>query len=316
MRTPLLVTIVLGITLSSGSSQARYPDRPITIVVPFAAGGPTDVIARIVSDQMTRTLGQPVVIDNVTGEAGTTAVMNVVRSAPDGYTLLMGHMGTHGAAPALANVQYDPVGDFTPIGLAADTPIVIVTRKNLPAADLASLAAHARANPETFRVAHAGEGSVSHTSARLLSSVLHISPKLVLYRGTGPAMNDLAAGRVDMMTDQIVNVAPHLQKGSIKAFAIATLKRSPVFPEVPTTQEAGLVSYQVSAWAALFGPKDIEPAIAKVLSNALVETLDDDITRKRLLDLGAVIPARSERSPEALVDLVRREVERWRRDLN
>jgi len=308
----LTIATVLGLAAPGAQAQQAYPQRPITMIVPFAAGGPTDVVARIVSDHMSRTLGQQIVIENVAGAGGTTGITRGAQAQPDGYTVMMGHMGTHGAAPALyPNLKYDPTKDFAPIGLAAGTPILIVAKKDFPANDLKGFIEYMKANASKTNMAHAGVGSVSHSTGVLLSSILGVKATMVAYRGTGPALNDLMANTVDFMTDQIVNVAPQIQGGNIKAFAIATAERSPALPNVPTTKEAGLPNYEVSAWNAIFAPKGTPPEIVTKLNDALVKALDDENTRKRLLDLGGVIPSKAERTPDALQKLVESEVTRW-----
>ena len=310
----LLFATLLG--LSAGAAHAAYPERPITLIVPFAAGGPTDVVARIVGDHMSRTLGQQLVVENVTGAGGTTGTTRAAQAAPDGYTIIMGHMGTHGAAPAVyPNLKYDPLKDFVPIGLAAGTPILIVAKKNFPAKDLKEFVAYAKANSEKLNEAHAGVGSVSFTTCSLLNSILGIKPTRVPYQGTGPALNDLVGGQVDYMCDQIVNLTPQIQAGSIKAYGIATEKRSAALPEVPTTKEGGLPEFQVSAWNALFAPKGTPKEVVTKLNGALVKALDDETTRKRLLDLGAEIADRTGRTPEALEKLVTSEIARWNKVL-
>lgn len=312
-RRLLLGAAALGLISTSAFAQGTaWPTRPITMIVPFAAGGPTDVVARIVGDHMSRTLGQQIVVENVAGAGGTTGITRAAGSAADGYTIMMGHMGTHGAAPALyPKLRYDPAADFAPIGLAAGTPIVIVARKDFPAADLKAFNEYVRANAGKLNMAHAGIGSVSHTTGVLYTSTIGAKPTYVAYRGTGPALNDIMAGTVDLMTDQIVNVAPQIEAGTIKAYAIATPERSPALPNVPTTAEAGFGDYQVSAWNAMFAPKSTPPDVVAKLNGALVTALDDEGTRKRLLDLGAVIPDKTGRSPEALQALVVSEVARW-----
>jgi tripartite-type tricarboxylate transporter receptor subunit TctC len=310
----LLFAALLG--LSAGAAHAAYPERPVTLIVPFAAGGPTDVVARIVGDHMSRTLGQQIVVENVTGAGGTTGTTRAAQATPDGYTIMMGHMGTHGAAPAVyPNLKYDPQKDFLPIGLAAGTPILIVAKKNLPPKDLKEFVSYAKANSEKLNEAHAGVGSVSHTACSLLNSILGIKPTRVPYQGTGPALNDLVGGQVDYMCDQIVNLTPQIQAGSIKAYAIATEKRSPALPDVPTTKEGGLPEFQVTAWNAMFAPKGTPKEIVTKLNGALVKALDDEATRKRLLDLGGVISDRAGRTPEALEKLVASEIARWNKVL-
>lgn len=312
MRKAVLTLAAAAGLVATGAQAQGYPTRPITMIVPFAAGGPTDVVARIVTDHMSRTLGQQIVIENVAGAGGTTGITRAAQSQPDGYTIMMGHMGTHGAAPALyPNLKYDPTKDFAPIGLAAGTPIVIVAKKDFPANDLKGFLDYLKANSDKVNMAHAGVGSVSHSTGIFFNSVVKVKPTMVAYRGTGPALNDLMANTVDFMTDQIVNVAPQIQGNNIKAFAIATPERSPVLPNVPTTKEAGLEGYEVSAWNAVFAPKGTPPDVVKKLSEALMKSLDDENTRKRLSDLGGVIPTATERTPEALQKLVESEVARW-----
>ncbi len=308
----LMLAAALGLAATGAQAQGNYPTRPITMIVPFAAGGPTDVIARIVGDHMSRTLGQQVVVENVAGAGGTTGITRASQAQPDGYTIMMGHMGTHGAAPALyPNLKYDPAKDFAPVGLAAGTPIVIVARKDFPASDLKGFIEHLQKNGDKVNMAHAGAGAVSHITGILFNSTINAKPTQVAYRGTGPALNDLMANTVDFMTDQIVNVAPQIQGGNIKAYAIATPERSPALPNVPTTKEAGLPSYEVSAWNAVFAPKGTPPEIVTKLTDALDKALDDPNTSKRLLDLGGVIPEKSGRGGPALQKLVESELARW-----
>lgn len=306
-----LLAAALVLPVSAAWAQA-YPTKPVTMIVPFAAGGPTDIVARIVGEHMSKTLGQQMVIENVAGAGGTTGITRGKQATPDGYTIMMGHMGTHGAAPALyPNLRYDPTKDFEQIGLAAGTPIVIVAKKDFPAANLQEFMAYVKANTAKVNQAHAGVGSVSFTTCLLLSSQLAIKPTAVAYRGTGPALNDLVGGQVDYMCDQIVNLVEQINGGAIKAYAIATAERSPVLANVPTTKEAGMPEYQVSAWNAVFAPKGTPKEVVAKLNAALSAALDDPATRKRLLDLGSVIPDQKGRTPEALAALVSSEVARW-----
>lgn len=317
MSRPILARLFAGavsLLLGAGAAcaQSDYPTRPITMVVPFAAGGPTDTIARIVTEHMSRTLGQQIVIENVVGAGGTTASTRAMRAAPDGYTLITGHMGTHAAAVGLyPKLAYDPRTDFEPVGLLAGTPILILGKKDLPPKTLKEFVDYVKANGGKLNEGHAGVGSVSFTSCLLLNSLLGVKPTPIPFNGTGPTMNALVAGQIDYMCDQIVNVVPQVQAGTVKAFAVATPQRNPALPEVPTTTEAGLPQYQVSAWNAVFAPKGTPKPIIDKLNDAIVKALDDDTVRKRLLDLGSDIPDRAGRSPEALGDLVKREVDRW-----
>src|SRR5437867_3268343 len=275
-----------GLALMTTQALAQaYPTRSITMIVPFAAGGPTDVISRIVTAHMAQTLGQSVIIENVVGAGGTTATARAARSANDGYTLITGHMGTHAASvPLYPKLAYHPEKDFV---------------------------AYVKANSEKVNAAHAGIGSVSHVSCELLHSILDIKPVGVPFNGTGPAMNALVAGQVDYMCDQIVNAVPQINAGTIKAYAVATPERNPSLPNVPTTTEAGLPAFQAQAWNAIFAPKGTPADVVAKLNAAVVKALDDEGVRKRLLDLGSVIPATADRTPAALGTLVKNEIAKW-----
>jgi tripartite-type tricarboxylate transporter receptor subunit TctC len=316
MRRTILAALAAVALAAPAAGLAAYPERNITMLVPFAAGGPTDVVARIVAEGMSRDLGKQIVIENVAGAGGTTGIARAAAARPDGYAIMMGHMGTHGAAPAVyPDLKYDPTKDFAPVGLAAGTPIVIVAKKDFPAKDLKEFVAYVKANSQKLNEGHAGTGSVSFTTCALLNSMLDAKPTRVAYRGTGPALNDLVAGQVDYMCDQIVNLVPQIQAGTIKAYAVALPERSPALPDVPTTKEAGLPGYQVSAWNAIFAPKGTPPEVVKRLSAALLKTLDDPATKKRLLDLGADLSNVEARTPEGLQKLVESEVARWNKVL-
>jgi tripartite-type tricarboxylate transporter receptor subunit TctC len=222
-------------------AAAAFPERLITVIVPFAAGGPGDTVVRIVGEHMARTLGQSIVVENVTGAGGTIGITRGSQAKADGYTIMVGQMGTHGAAPAqYPNLKYDPAKDFAPIGLMAATPIVIIAKKAFPANNLQEFVDYVKNNQDKVVEAHAGVGSVSHTTCTLLQSIMGTKTARVAYRGTGPTLNDLVAGQVDFGCDQIVNVAPHIQAGTIKAFGIATAERSAAMKDVPTTREGGL----------------------------------------------------------------------------
>jgi tripartite-type tricarboxylate transporter receptor subunit TctC len=299
--------------LGPGPAKAQnYPARPITVIVPFAAGGPTDVVARIVGDHMSRSLGQTFVIENTLGAGGTTASTRAMRASPDGYTLVMGHMGTHAASVALyPNLAYKPDVDFEPIGMAAGTPILILAKKDFAPKDLKDFITYVKANESKLNMAHAGIGSVSHVTGLLLNHLLGVKPTLIPFQGTGPAMNAVVGGQVDYMTDQIVNAVPQVLGGTIKAYAVGTPERNPALPNVPTSKEAGLADFQASAWNALFAPKGTPKAVLDRLSAALDKALDDEPTRKRLLDLGSDIPGKDRRGQQALSALVKSEIAKW-----
>jgi tripartite-type tricarboxylate transporter receptor subunit TctC len=318
MKQILAVLAVAAATLTAATAATTaaraqdYPTRPITMIVPFAAGGPTDVIARIVGENMSKTLGQQIVVENVTGAGGTTGITRGAQAAPDGYTIMMGHMGTHGAAPALyPKLRYDPTKDFEPVGMAAGTPILIVARKDYPAKDLKEFIVTLKTQQDKANEAHAGVGSVSFTTCTMFNVMIGVKPTRVPYTGTGPVINDMIGGKVDYACDQIVNLVTQIQAGNIRAYAIATPERSPALPDVPTTKEAGLPDYQVSAWNAVFAPKNTPKPVVEKLNAALVKALDDPGTRKRLLDLGGVLPEGEARTSAWLEEYVAQEVARW-----
>jgi tripartite-type tricarboxylate transporter receptor subunit TctC len=307
------LAVLAGLIACTAPGQAQtYPTRSITMIVPFAAGGPTDVVARIVTGHMAQTLGQSIIIENVVGAGGTTATTRAARAANDGYTLIVGHMGTHAASvPLYPNLAYHPERDFEPVALLASTPILILARKDFPPRDLKEFVGYVKANNDKLNAAHAGVGSVSHASCQLLNSILDIKPIGVPFNGTGPAMNALVGGQVDYMCDQIVNAVPQVNAGTIKAYAIATPARNQSLPDVPTTTEAGLEAFQAQAWNAIFAPKGTPAPIVAALSAAASKALDDETVRKRLLELGSVIPAPADRTPEALAALVKSEIAKW-----
>ena len=308
----LAVTAAFGLATTTASAQ-DYPTRNITMIIPFAAGGPTDVIARIVASDMSKTLGQQIIIENVVGAGGTTAATRAARAANDGYTLIMGHMGTHAASVALyPKLAYNPETDFEPVMLAAGTPILILARKDFEPKDLKEFVTYLKANEAKVNQAHAGIGAVSHVTCELLNSVIGIKPTGVPFNGTGPAMNALVGGQVDYMCDQIVNAVPQINGGTIKSYGIATPERNASLPNLPTTTEAGLPTYQVSAWNAIFAPKGTPVPILAKLNAAASKALDDENVRKRLLDLGSDIPKAEGRTPQALAALVKTDVARWK----
>src|SRR5262245_29104473 len=289
-----------------------YPARPITVIVPFAAGGSSDVIARIVGEHMSRTLGQQLINENIVGAGGTTGTVRAARAAPDGHTIEMGHMGTHAASVALyPNLAYKPDEDFAPIGLVAGTPVLILAKKDFPPKDLKEFVTYVKANVDKLNMAHAGVGSVSFTTCLLLNSILGVKPTSIPFNGTGPALTALISGQVDYMCDQIVNVVQQVNAGQIKAYAVGTPERNPALPNVPTTKEAGVPEFQAQAWNALFAPKGTPQPVLDKLSDALDKALDDEHTRNRLLELGSVLPGKAERGQQALAALVKSEIARW-----
>ncbi len=310
-----IVVAAVGAFALLGTVAVRaqeYPTRPITMIVPFAAGGPTDVVARLVGENMSKTLGQPIIIENVVGAGGTTGSIRAARAANDGYTVIMGHMGTHAASVSTyPKLAYDPRTDFEPIALINGAAIVILAKKDLPPKDLKEFVAYLKANETKLNQAHAGVGSVSYTTCEMLNGILGIKPVGVPFQGTGPAMNALVGGQVDYLCDQITNAVPQVQGGTIKAYAVATPERSASLPNVPTTTEGGLPAYQASAWNALFAPKGTDKAIVAKLNAAAAKALDDEKVIARMKELGNDIPKAAERTQEALGKLVKDEVDKW-----
>jgi len=308
----MAAVIALAFAAPTALAQSDYPRRTITLIVPFAAGGPTDVISRIASEHMSRTLGQQIVVENVVGAGGTTASARAAQAAPDGYTIEMGHMGTHAASVALyPNLAYRPDVDFAPIGMVAGTPVLIVAKKDFPAKDLKEFVSYVKANVDKLNMAHAGVGSVSFTTCLLLNHILQVKPTSIPFNGTGPALTTLIGGQVDYMCDQIVNLVQQINSGQINAYAIGTRERSPALPNVPTSREAGLPEFEAQAWNALFAPATTPKPILDKLSDALDKALDDDNTRKRLLELGSVLPEKPQRGQAPLLALVKSEIARW-----
>jgi tripartite-type tricarboxylate transporter receptor subunit TctC len=306
--------LVIAMALVAGGVPARaqdYPSRPITVIVPFPAGGASDVVARIVTNQMSKTLGQSIIIENVSGAGGTIGSARAAAAAPDGYTLLAAAMGSHVAAPVLTpNVKYDPLRDFVPIGITAHSPAVIIARKDLPAQDLKEFVAVLRQQGGAVKQAHGGIGASSHMACLLFTAEIGAKPTLVAYRGSGPALNDLVGGHVDFMCEQSVSVADQVLAGSVKAYAVSARERLATLPDVPTAKEAGL-NYEMSVWAGLFAPKGVPPEVIARLADALDKALDDTVVRDTLGRLGGSIPAKAERTPAAFDRFVRSEVTRW-----
>jgi tripartite-type tricarboxylate transporter receptor subunit TctC len=295
------------------AAQAQsYPSRSIMVVVPFPAGGPSDVVARIVTDGMSKHLGQSLVIENVGGAGGTLGSGRVATADPDGYTLLAGSMGSHVAAPVLTpNVRYDSERDFIPIGITADAPAVIVARKDFPANSMKEFVAYLKANGDKVKQAHGGIGSSSHMACLLFNSEAGTHPSLVAYRGTGPAMNDLIGGHVDFFCEQAVSVAEQVRSGGIKAFGVSATDKLEALPAVPAARDGG-VNFQMSVWSGIFAPKGTPKEAIDKLAAALDKALDDPTVIKRLNDLGGSVPKKAERSPASFEKLVKTEISRWK----
>ena len=297
---------------ATAPTQAQqYPQRPISMIVPFAAGGPTDVLARVLGQHMSQTLGQSIVVEDVTGAGGTIGSARAAKAAPDGYTLVMGNIGTHAASVGLyPKLPYNPVGDFEPIMLIATTPMVLVVKKDLPVKTLADVIALAKQRKITQ--GNAGTGSASHLTTLLFMSRAHVDLQLVPYRGLSQAMNDLLAGQIETMFDQVISSSPHILNGGVKPIAVTSPTRAKAIPDVPTTIEGGLPELQTLTWTALFAPKGTPKPIIDKLNAAVDQAMNDPAVAKRLDELGADLPKPGEeRSPQALAKLVSSEVAKW-----
>ncbi len=272
------IVIVLALVVSVAPARSQdYPSRPITVIVPFPAGGASDVVARIVTNQMAKVLRQSIIVENIGGAGGTLGSARVAAATPDGYTLLAAAMGSHVAAPVLTpNVKYDPVVDFVPIGISAHSPAVVIARKDFPAKDLKEFVAVLRQQGGELKEAHGGIGASSHMACLLFTEQIGAKPTLVAYRGSGPALNDLMGGHVDFLCEQSVSVAEQVLAGSVKAYAVSASERLAMLPDVPTAKEAG-VNFEMSIWAGLFAPRGVPPEVIARLADALDKALDEPL---------------------------------------
>jgi tripartite-type tricarboxylate transporter receptor subunit TctC len=306
-----LITSALFVLVISGApAAAQYPDKPITVVVPFAAGGPTDVVTRLLGDHMSRTLGQTIIVENVGGAGGTIGMTRAAQANPDGYTIAVGNTGTQSAAPALyPNLKYDPARSFAQIGITNFTPQAIVAKKSTQASGLKEFIDYLKANSEKLTYGHAGVGSIAHVSGLLFNAQFGLKPTLVPYRGTGPALQALVAGQLDYMIDQSLNVIPQIKAGTIKVYAIAAPERLSSLPDAPTASEAG-VDFVFRAWNAMVAPKGTPNEIVGRLADALSKALDDPNVQARYNELGSSVPTGDERGPAGLQKLVETEMAR------
>jgi tripartite-type tricarboxylate transporter receptor subunit TctC len=296
--------------VESAPSQP-YPSHPVTMVVPLAAGGPIDTIARIVAEGMSPSLGQPVIVENVTGASGSLGVGHVARAKPDGYTLSLGYLGTHVFNGAALSLPYDLLNDFEPVSLLVSNPLVIVARKTMPAKDLRELIAWLKANPGKATEGTTGPGGSSHVAGIYFQKETGTSFQLVPYRGAAPIMQDLLAERIDLMFDFAANSVPQVRYGTIKAYAVTAPSRLPAAPDVPTVDEAGLPGFYISAWEGVWVPKGTPNDVIGKLDIAIVAALADPSVRRRLAELGQDIYPRDQQTPEALGALQRAEIKKW-----
>jgi len=297
----------------SGVVRAQaFPSRPVTMIVPFAAGGPADVFARIIAERMQRSLGQSLVIENVAGAAGSIGAGRVAHATPDGYTLLIGPgLSTNVINTAIYPLDYDTVTDFAPVGLLCFVPNMLVSRTDIPAADLKGLVAWLKVNPDKALQGTSGVGSLGHLAGILFQKATGTSYQFIPYRGLGPAMQDLVAGRVDLMIDVPINSLPYVRDGKLKAYAILGEQRVTIAPDVPTADEAGVPGVHLQNWYSIYAPKATPKDVVAKLNTACVETLADPALRDHLADLGFVLPSREQQSPEALAALQQAETVKW-----
>jgi tripartite-type tricarboxylate transporter receptor subunit TctC len=306
----VLFACALAATASSAFAQ-QFPSRPITIIVPFSAGGPTDTLARILAQRMTVSLGQNVDIENTTGAAGTIAVARAVRSAADGYTLSIGHVGTHVVNGAIYPLPYDLLKDLEPIAMVANNPQVLVGKKDIPAKTLAELIAWIKERPARVPVAHAGVGSPSHISGVYFEKVVGIPLVMIPFRGAAPAVQALMGGQVDLLFDQASNSLPQIRGKTITAYAVTAKNKLAAAPDIPTVDEAGLPEFYMSVWHGLWAPKGTPPHVMARLNAAVVDALADSNVRARLADLGQDIPTSEQQTPDGLASYQKAEIEKW-----
>src|SRR5881398_1289767 len=310
MRKIILAAFAL-LALGGTAAAQNFPSRPITIIVPFSAGGPSDAMARILAERMKTTLGETVLVENVTGAGGSIGVGRAVRSPPDGYTISFGHLGTHVANGAIYKLGYDPVADLEPVVLLPSNPMIVVSKNAVPAKTLQELLAwlKARATPATAGTAGAGSGS--HIAGLYFENITGIKLQYVPYRGTAPAMNDLVAGQIDLIVDQTSNSIGQVRAGNIRAYAVTSDKRLESAPDVPTTDEAGLPGFHMTLWSGLWAPKGTPKTIVAKLNTAAVDALNDPAVRKQLENLGLQMPSKDQLAPEALGAWQKAEMEKW-----
>jgi len=311
MRYIVWAALITFLTFAGAARADDYPSRPITIIVPFAAGGPSDAMARVLAERMRATLGQAVLVENVTGAGGSIGVGRAVHSPPDGYTISFGHLGTHVANGAVCKLSYDLVADLEPVVLLPSNPMIIVSKNAVPAASLKELLAWLKSRPTPATAGTAGAGSGSHIAGVYFESVTGIKLQYVPYRGTGPALNDLIAGQIDIIVDQTSNSINQVRAGTIRAYAISDDKRLASAPEIPTADEAGLKGFHMTLWSGMWLPKGTPQEIVTKLNAAMVEALGDPGVKKQMENLGLEMPPQDQLTPEALGARQKAEIAKW-----
>jgi tripartite-type tricarboxylate transporter receptor subunit TctC len=307
----MALTILAVLAFTGAAVAENYPSHPITVIVPFSAGGPSDAMMRILAERMKLNLGEAVLIENVTGAGGSIGVGRTVRSAPDGYTIGFGHLGTNVANGAIYKLGYDLVADLEPVVLLPSNPMIIVSKNAIPAKSLKELLAWLKARPTPATAGTAGAGSGSHIAGLYFENVSGIKLQYVPYRGTAPAMTDLVAGQIDLIVDQTSNSISQVRAGTIRAYAVTDDKRVEQAADVPTTDEAGLSGFHMTLWSGLWVPKDTPREIVTRLNAAAVEALNDPAVRKQLENLGLQMPPQDKLSPEALGVWQKAEIAKW-----
>jgi tripartite-type tricarboxylate transporter receptor subunit TctC len=313
MQRALIPILICASLLGMSTSVAQpYPKRPITLIVPYGAGGPLDTLTRIVSERMRVSLGQSMIIENVTGASGTIGVGRAVRAAPDGYTVSVGNWPTHVVNGATFELQYDLLRDFEPVAMLSSNPYIVVARKELPAKDLKELIAYLKANPENVTLGTAGPGSGQHVSGLYFQKVTGTRLRFVPYRaGSSDIMKDLVGGHVDLTFDQAISALPYVRNGVVKAYAVTANERLAAASDIPTIDEAGAPGVYISTWSGLWVPKGTPKDVSRKLTVAAMEALADPALRRRLADLGQIIPPRDQQTAEALRAYHKAEIEKW-----
>jgi tripartite-type tricarboxylate transporter receptor subunit TctC len=312
MKTVFGVALGALIGLTGSAAAQDWPTRPVTMIIPFAAGGPQDTIGRVIGQRVSEILGQQVVIENVGGAGGTTGSLRVKNAAPDGYTFVQASVGTHAQSQTLyKRPPYNAVEDFTAVAFLGETPIALTVRKDLPANNLKEFVEYAKKNQDKMTYGSAGAGSATHLGCVVLNSVIGTNITHVPYRGTGPAMQDLHAGRIDFLCEIINTAKPQIDAGVIKALAIMTKERSPVLPNLPTGLEQGVEGLEAYTWTAIFMPKGAPENAVKKLNAAMSQALDTPSVRERLEGMGVTLPGADRRSPEYMAQFVRSEIKKW-----
>jgi tripartite-type tricarboxylate transporter receptor subunit TctC len=311
MRKTLLAALLATFALATPATAENYPSHSITVVVPFSAGGPTDAMMRILGERMKVSLGEAIVIENTTGAGGSIGVGRVAHAAPDGYTISIGHLGTHVANGAIYKLNYDLVADLEPIALLPSNPMVIVSKNGVPAKTLKELIDWLKSRPQPATAGTAGAGSGSHIAGLAFESATGVKLQYVPYRGTAPAMNDLVAGQIDVIIDQTSNSINQIRAGTIRAYGVTDSKRVDQAPDIPTVDEAGLPNFHMTLWSGLWAPKGTPPDIIAKLNKATNEALADPQVKQQMENLGLQMPPKDQSTPQALGNWQKAEIAKW-----